>query len=155
MHCLFRFFHWLILFRVKRDCIKLMCFVSLISSCLYAECRTVLVRSDGCKLTMFPFNFCRLIVAYRVRLSHNLPFAAKVKLDGYVNNTWTPVCHPVGIADRLCQIQGFESAENNANCDMIQTHPYGNTTCGNLQRMISNCSEPHRVAAVCRGTTSK
>lgn len=88
--------------------------------------------------------------AYRVRLSHNLSFAAKLKLDGYVNNTWTPVCHPVGIADRLCQIQGFESAENNANCDMIQTHRYGNTTCGTLQRMISNCSEPHRVAAVCR-----
>ncbi|XP_027048791.1 uncharacterized protein LOC113676339, partial [Pocillopora damicornis] len=88
--------------------------------------------------------------AYRVRLSHNLSFAAKLKLDGYVNNTWTPVCHPVGIVDRLCQIQGFESAENNANCDMIQTHRYGNTTCGTLQRMISNCSEPHRVAAVCK-----
>lgn len=113
------------------------------------------LRSDGCKLTMFPFNFCRLIVAYRVRLSHNLSFAAKLKLDGYVNNTWTPVCHPVGIADRLCQIQGFESAENNANCDMIQTHRYGNTTCGTLQRMISNCSEPHRVAAVCKGIVNK
>lgn len=91
--------------------------------------------------------------AYKVRLSRIDRFAPKLMLDVYVNNTRTSICHPVGIADSLCQIRGFESAEDNTNCDMIQTHSYGNTTCGTLQRIITNCNEPHGVTAVCKGTS--
>ncbi|XP_022797292.1 uncharacterized protein LOC111335603 [Stylophora pistillata] len=93
--------------------------------------------------------------AHRIRLSHIPSYAAKLKLEVHDGKKWTSVCHPVGIADNLCQIQGFESAENEKKCDMIQTHSYGNKTCGVLQRIISiNCSDTHEVTTVCKVNVS-
>ncbi|XP_022778408.1 CD5 antigen-like, partial [Stylophora pistillata] len=93
--------------------------------------------------------------AYRIRLSHIPSYAAKLKLEVSDGKKWTSVCHSVGIADNLCQIQGFESAENEKNCNMIQTHSYGNTTCGVLKSIISiNCSDTHEVTTVCKVNVS-